>query len=163
MFYKTSEEEKLRRLEEDSAQGRIPKAEYAEKQEHSQREVTKARKWRGLYHNTILWTFALAVLLSVLLLGFGTFSSESANQKKDDPCSVKADCKKQDVAKAPANRFVIVQSAVHRTAHGREAHTFLLDQEKGATWVMTCSTQGVVEFDRVKTLGLNGAPEDPSK
>jgi hypothetical protein len=154
-FYKVSEDEKLKKLEEDYSQQKIKNTDYTEKHFHGQREVNRARKWRGWYHGTVLWAFALAVLFSVTLLGFGTFSPSSS--KKDDSGSQKVVGQGHE-----RNRYIIVQSAVHRTAYGREAHTLLLDQEKGALWVMTCSKKGIVEFHRVQTLNLNGAPEDPS-
>jgi hypothetical protein len=59
--------------------------------------------------------------------------------------------------------FVVVQSAIHQTAHGREAHTFLLDQEKGALWIMICAKRGTVEFRRVQIVNVSGGLEDPSK
>jgi hypothetical protein len=155
-FYKASEDEKLKKLEEDHAQGKIKDTDYTERQLHGQREVDRARKWRGWYHGTVLWAFALAVLFSVALLAFGIFSPSSS--KKDDDGSQKVVGQVSD-----RDRYTIVQSAVHRTAHGREAHTFLLDQEKGTLWVMTCSKKGIVEFHRVETLNFNGAPEDQSR
>jgi hypothetical protein len=160
IFYKTSGEEKLKQLEEDLAQKKIQPADYAAKKTKEEGEVADATKSRNRYHATLLWTFALAVLFSSVLFAFGTFLSAKSTK---DTCTQKQKDLREDAVKPVADRFVVVQSAVHRTAHGKEAHTFLLDQQKGSLWVMTCSKRGIVEFDRVQTVGLNGAQEDPSK
>jgi hypothetical protein len=75
-----------------------------------------------------------------------------------------------EVEKAPAVaiplRFAITQSAVHRTQHGMQAHTFLLNQQTGEMWQMICDRQGMVTaFQRARRLDLNGNPEkdEPGK
>lgn len=163
LFYKASEEEKLKKIEEARTQNAITTAEYDAKKTASQGEIDKGKKWRALYHGTLLWTFALAILLSSGLLVFGTFSSASTVDKDSNAGKMDKGTQKNNVIEPDADRFAIVQSAVHRTAHGKEAHTFLLDREKGSLWVMTCSKQGVVEFHRVRTLNIDGAPQDPAR
>jgi hypothetical protein len=57
-------------------------------------------------------------------------------------------------------RFAITQSAVHPTKNGREAHTFLLNQQTGELWQMICDRQGkFTAWQRVPRLDLKGNPE----
>ncbi len=59
-------------------------------------------------------------------------------------------------AEASPSGYEIVQSAVHATRHGKEAHTFLLDKKTGAVWQMICQPKSdVVEFQRVRRIGLD--------
>lgn len=102
------------------------------------------------------------MLLSVVLLVLGTFSAAAPVEKKEQ--SVPEDRRvSQTPTKTYATRFVVVQSAIPHTPHGGEAHTFLLDQEKGALWIMICAKRGTVEFHRVQTVSASGGSEDPSK
>jgi len=56
--------------------------------------------------------------------------------------------------------FTMTQSAVHHTAHGMQAHTFLLDQQSGEMWQMVCDQKGaVVGFQRIRRLDVKGNPE----
>jgi hypothetical protein len=58
--------------------------------------------------------------------------------------------------------YEIVQSAVHATWHGKEAHTFLLDKKTGAVWQMVGQPKSdVVEFQRVRRLGLDRSQSEP--
>jgi hypothetical protein len=54
------------------------------------------------------------------------------------------------------NRYVITQSAVHRTNHGMEAHTFLLDQVTGTIWQMVCQKGDQVAFREIQRMDANG-------
>jgi hypothetical protein len=53
-------------------------------------------------------------------------------------------------------RCVISQSAVHRTNHGIEAHTFLLDQVTGTTWQTVCQKSDRVAFREIQRMDANG-------
>jgi hypothetical protein len=60
------------------------------------------------------------------------------------------------------NRYEVVQSAVHATRHGREAHTFLLDKRTGAIWQMKCTKNSdEVEFHRIHRSGFDGKADEP--
>jgi hypothetical protein len=54
------------------------------------------------------------------------------------------------------NRYAITQSAVHRTDHGMEAHTFLLDQVTGTIWQMVCQKGDQVAFRKIQRMDANG-------
>ena len=60
-------------------------------------------------------------------------------------------------------RFAVVPSAVHRTRHGMQAHTFLLNQQTGEVWQMICGPDGeAVEFRRVRRTDENGKVQPAS-
>lgn len=61
--------------------------------------------------------------------------------------------------------YTITQSAVHRTKNGRQAHTFLLNQQTGEIWQMICDPRGTVTaFRHVSRLDLSGnAEKDESR
>ena len=67
--------------------------------------------------------------------------------------------KKTDSPTPVALRYQIALSAVHQTGHGREAHTFLLDQSTGDVWQMVCTNEGLVSFRRIRKLDFDGKPE----
>jgi hypothetical protein len=63
-----------------------------------------------------------------------------------------------------SSEYEIVQSAVHATRHGKEAHTFLLEKKTGAVWQMICQPKSdVVEFQRVRRMGLDGKSSEPEQ
>jgi hypothetical protein len=106
------------------------------------------------------WAFILTFLVGGSI-GIIAFCAQVVyGQKPKDDCR---DKKKDGDAKTvlvDPLRFTIAQSAVHRTAHGMQAHTFLVNQQTGEVWQMICDQKGnVVAFQRVKRLDLNGNPE----
>lgn len=110
------------------------------------------------------WAFILTFLFGGAI-GIITFCAQIVyGQKPKDDC--KKDCRDnccddKGAATTPdLRRFTVVQSAVHKTVHGMQAHTFLLDQQTGAMWQMICDQKGaVVAFQRVRRLDLDGKPE----
>jgi len=57
------------------------------------------------------------------------------------------------VAGPPPARYAITYSAVHQTNHGREAHTFLVDETTGHLWQMRCTTDDTAQFKRIQREG----------
>jgi len=51
-------------------------------------------------------------------------------------------------------RYAIALSAIHMTNHGREAHTFLINQSDGKLWQMVCSPDGTIAFNEVPKHNL---------
>ncbi len=45
--------------------------------------------------------------------------------------------------------YSLVPSAVHATVRGREAHTFLMNDDTGELWQMICAGDGLVAFRKV--------------
>jgi hypothetical protein len=56
---------------------------------------------------------------------------------------------KAEFAQVPSH-FAVTYSAVHQTNHGREAHTFLIDQSTGDVWQMICAPDGTVAFNPIQ-------------
>jgi hypothetical protein len=48
--------------------------------------------------------------------------------------------------------YSLALSAVHATGKGREAHTFLINDETGDLWQMVCDKGGHVAFQKVKRI-----------
>lgn len=97
-------------------------------------EPAKTQKHVDQWYTLFFGTFSVAAILGVGLLFFWIVRAK-------DP-----------VAVVPLH-FTVVQSAVHRTDHGMQAHTFLLNQQTGEMWQMVCDQKGeVVAFRRVKPL-----------
>ncbi|RZU42928.1 hypothetical protein [Edaphobacter modestus] len=110
------------------------------------------------------WAFILTFLFGGAI-GITSFCAQVVyGQRPKDDC--KKDCRDkccddEGAATTPdLRRFTVVQSAVHKTAHGTQAHTFLVNQQTGDVWQMICDQKGnIVAFQRVKRLDLNGNPE----
>jgi len=104
-----------------------------------ERVQTRARTSQ---HLTILMFF-LAAVTSVVALGFALFWA-------------------RPVAETPVqNQYLITTSKPHLTGRFMHSHTFLLNQQTGEIWEMTCRKDGTVEFRRVRKISYDGSPEEP--
>lgn len=117
-------------------------------------EEKKSQKLLDLWFAVFTGAFYLGSLMGLIM-----FCVQVALTQKHD------DCKKKDgeakTVLVDSLRYTLTQSAVHRTAHGMQAHTFLLNQQTGEVWQMICDQKGaVVAFRRIKRLDMNGNPED---
>ena len=151
LFRKLSCEEAKKRLDEQHSQGSLSAVDYRTKTQEAEDQLRTARAWGSAYHGCMLWCFGPAVLLATILFACGVILlPEPIKQKSraDSPST-----KPMDIKSLP---FVLVQSAVHQTAHGREAHTFLLNQQTESLWIMICSKGGTVEFRKLKIFDLAG-------
>lgn len=126
-----------------------------EDQERLIEEGKRSQKLLNLWFAVFTGAFYLGSFLGLIL-----FCVQVALGQKCDDCK---DKKKDGEAKtilADPLRYTMAQSAVHRTAHGMQAHTFLLNQQTGEAWQMICDPKGnAVAFQRVKRLNLDGRPE----
>jgi hypothetical protein len=102
--------------------------------------------WDGLFPMIGAWLF----LAGVLLLW-----------SRHVPAKVDAGPAVVTPAEAPL-RYAIALSAIHMTNHGREAHTFLINQSDGKVWQMVCSPDGTIAFNEVPKHDL-GAATSPTK
>ena len=103
----------------------------------------------NLWYNVFVYSFCIAAFLGVI----GFCASILTLQKKPGDL-------KPPVTVVDPLRFTVVQSAVHKTQSGMQAHTFLLNRQTGEMWQMVCDAQGkVVSFQRVERRDLNGNPE----
>lgn len=97
------------------------------------------------FHNATMATFALAGVATMFCLGFVLFNSPPT------PLPPKA---------IPPNHYVLTDVLVHMGGRLSHSHTFLLNQQTGELWLMTCRADKTVEFRRVQKLKLNGTPEE---
>ncbi|HEX7157824.1 MAG TPA: hypothetical protein VF214_02325 [Edaphobacter sp.] len=142
----------------------IPNAERAKELTDEKTELLKDEKDSKETRKRWYWVFILTFLFGGAV-GMVVFCVQVVQgQKPKDNC--RKDCKAkccEDKSATPvsdARRFTVVQSAIHRTQHGMQAHTFLLDQQTGEMWQMICDQKGsVVAFQRVGRRDANGNPE----
>lgn len=114
--------------------------------------VTEARtrlaeanqKVRG-YHNATMVTFALAGVATLFCLGFQLFIPTSP---PPPPKPI------------PASHYTLTNVPVHIGGRLSHSHTFLLNQQTGEVWLMTCRPDKTVDFRRVQKLKLDGTPEE---
>ncbi len=122
-----------------------------------EQEAERSQKYLNIWYSIFLGMFFLGAALGMVLFCVQiALGKVTADSKKD--CTVVC-CGAESAKTAPVapQRFAVVQSAVHRTQHGMQAHTFLLDQQTGELWQMICDQKGdVVAFKRVKREDLSG-------
>jgi hypothetical protein len=54
------------------------------------------------------------------------------------------------------DHYEIAYSASHKTGHGQQVHTFLLNQATGDIWQMVCAPDGMVSFRQLKRRDVDG-------
>jgi len=95
------------------------------------------------FHNATMATFAAASISTLFCLGFVLF--RSTIPPKPPPLVV--------------NHFTLTNVPVHVGGKLSHSHTFLLNQQSGEVWLMTCRAGKLVEFRRVQKFKLDGTPE----
>ena len=95
------------------------------------------------FHNGTMVTFALAGAATLVCLGFVLLNP--------DPVPVKPP--------VVSNHFTLTNVPVSIGGLAAHTHTFLLNQQTGDLWLMTCRADKTVEFKRVKRLKLDGTEE----
>lgn len=141
----------------------IPDATRAQKLRDDRAKLMDEEEKSKKTQTTWYWVFILMFLFGGGI-GMIVFCAQIAQgqKPKDDKKDCKVECcqEKKVTATPDPRRFSVVPSALHRTAHGLQAHTFLLDQQTGAIWQMICDRKGkLVAFQHVKRLDSNGNPE----
>ncbi|QNI36130.1 hypothetical protein [Edaphobacter albus] len=127
--------------------------------EGKEKLIEEEKKSQGLLD---LWfaVFTGAFYLGSFM-GLIMFCVQVALAQKHDDCKDKKKGGEAKTVLVDPLRYTLAQSAVHRTAHGMQAHTFLVNQQTGEMWQMICDQKGnVVAFQRVKRLDVSGNPED---
>src|ERR1017187_9639339 len=98
------------------------------------------------FHFATMTTFLLAGVTTLVCLGFVLFNSTSPTlPPKSAPI-------------AP-NPYPLTNVPVHIAGRLSHSHTFLLNQQTGEVWLMTCHADKTVEFRRVQKIKLDGTPE----
>jgi len=108
----------------------------------------EANKKLSTFHTGTLLSFPFACLFTVACLGLVLFTPTVEANKPPVP------------PPEPSNHFTLVTVPVHASGRLLHDHTFLLDQQQGAIWLMVCQHDKTVEFKRVKQLKLDGTLED---
>jgi len=109
-------------------------------------QLQDAGRKTALYHHTTLGSFFLAGITVVVCFSAVLFYCPPVPEPPKTVLS---------------NHFTVTSVSV--TQHGRvtHTHTFLLNQQTGQIWLMTCGPDNKsVEFRRVPTFKLDGSPED---
>jgi hypothetical protein len=105
------------------------------------------------WHQLYTYTFAGGLAISMLSI---TLALIVAPTPRGEPQSEKnPSLSKNEVAIAPTSRFHLGYSAVHQTSHGKEAHTFLVDDQTGRIWQMMCMSKDEVTFKQVHRTDEN--------
>jgi hypothetical protein len=142
------------RLDEiDAVADPAKQAALKDDREAVEKRLIKARKQVPRWHRATSWIFRIAC-------GFAALGLAAAAEWPLQPLEKKAD---PPAAQIPQARFTVTYSAVHQTAHGREAHTFLLDQSTGDLWQMICASNGLVSFQHIYRRDYDGKPELPHR
>ncbi len=110
--------------------------------------LIEAKDQIKLYHRVLIWCFAVATLFSAVTLFGAVFYSRPENRQAgvyflgDTP----------NTPPTTALGYEVVQTAVHQTEHGKEAHTLLLNRDTGEIWQMTCDGATLVQFQKVRRV-----------
>jgi MFS family permease len=114
-------------------------------------ENVEAKKDMNEWFTLLLWFFFGAAGIGLIVFCVFVGMLKPPEKAKDPPPPPPA---------VEPLKYTVVQSAVHSTKGGMQAHTFLLNQQTGEMWQMMCDAQGkVVSFQRVLKRDLKGNPE----
>lgn len=147
---KESSDELLRSVTEEK------EIEIQKKINERKARIGRAEKAMPSWHKLYTFTFAGALAFSTLFISLALLvyqAPTSATHSEQNPSSSKS-----EVQIAPTSRYHLVYSAVHQTGHGKEAHTFLLDDQTGIMWQMMCVGKNEVTFKQVQRIGEITAP-----
>ncbi|HLH04309.1 MAG TPA: hypothetical protein VKX25_16210 [Bryobacteraceae bacterium] len=142
--------ESTEKLQSETAEDK--RNELHAKIEKQERRIAKAESTMPTWHRIYTIAFSAALLIATAGLCFAVIRAHDEN-KPGAPPSENSTEKKTPADPASLARFHIVYSAVHQTGHGREAHTFLMDDQTGAVWQMVCSGKDAVAFRLVERTG----------
>ena len=116
---------------------------YAKKIERS---YVVSPRWHVAY---IVSFIVAAVLATMVFFAAMVRSSAQSDRHLDKRCNVD-----KAPSPVPPNRYIVTYSALHQGRHGKETHTFLLDQQTGQLWQMRCTAGGSVEFHPIQVTSL---------
>jgi hypothetical protein len=134
---------KLGKQKLDEAQGHWPPDDAAVVSART--ELVNSNEKVANFHNVTMAAFALAGIATVVCLGYVLFAP--APSPPPPPKLV------------PSNHYTLVNAPVYVRGKLSHSHTFLLNQQTGEAWLMTCRPDKTVVFRRVQRLDLNGTPE----
>jgi hypothetical protein len=132
---------KQRKLKLDEEKGKQPPD--AQAVATAETRLHEANSKVARFHNGTMVTFAFGGVATLFCLGFVL----------NAPVPPKP-------AAAASNHYVLNHVLVHAGGRLSHSHTFLVDQQTGDVWLMTCRGDKTVEFRRVQKRKLDGTPED---
>lgn len=96
--------------------------------------------------------------LALGVIGMGVFATCKPFKQPSDEGSThqKSDNGGGGTPLLASPNFEVTYSANHRTGHGKEQHTFLLNRATGDMWQMVCSADGRVEFRQLRRWDTAG-------
>ena len=104
--------------------------------------------WYGIF--TYAFSGALVFALLGIFISIGVHASIADHSKgQEDPKKV---IQVQNGSSAARDRFHIVYSAIHAAVHGKEPHTFLINDERGEVWQMVCQDKEHVTFQKIPVV-----------
>jgi hypothetical protein len=107
-------------------------------------EFTRANAKARKYHVATMFTFGLASIATLAALFFALFRPTPGALEKPTP-----------------NKYSLTTAQVYRAGRASHSHTFLLNQQTGELWEMTCRKDRTVEFRRVPKTSYDGSAEEP--
>ena len=131
---------KQRKLKLDEEKGKQAPTQTAI--DAAEARLKEANQKVARFHIGTMVTFALAGAATLVCLGFVL----------NAPLPPKP-------AAAASNHYVL-NHVVHTGGRLSHSHTFLVDQQTGELWLMTCRGDKTVEFRRVQKRKLDGTPEE---
>jgi hypothetical protein len=111
----------------------------------AQQSLDDANGKVALYHYATLISFALAGVATIVCLAFVLFVPVPPPLPPKPVLS---------------NHYTLINVPVYMGGRLSHSHAFLLNQQTGEAWRMTCRQDKSVEFRRVQWLKLDGTPED---
>ena len=102
------------------------------------------RPWHVTYTNAFIAGFVFAIAAVSVSIGEGIAHPKPANASDD-----KKTCPACTAPVPDKPAYTLASSGMHRTGHGMEQHTFLLNTDTGEVWQMRCGKDGLVSFVKI--------------
>jgi hypothetical protein len=124
--------------------------------DRSEKRTAKAEKTMPSWHRLYTFAFAGAMLIATGALCSVLLRSQTVAKPMKKSAHLSCCNRPSEERPLAGARFQIVYSAIHQTGHGKEAHTFLLDDETGMLWQMVCAGNDAVALRLVQRIDGGG-------
>jgi hypothetical protein len=148
--------EELLKLKANAAPDLAKESELQGRIEKESKIIKVSEEAMPPWHVRYTYSFSAALACATLAVLLSMLVNVAAPKNKDE--------KKADVTQGGASAHIanegkahysLVYSAMHATSKGREAHTFLMNDETGELWQMVCDGPGHVVFQKVARIETN--------